>query len=140
VLYFAYGSNMSSPRLVERVGEVGIVGVARLGHHQHRFSKLGADGTAKGNIEPVAGARALGVVYELSDAQFDRLAGFEGGYRRTSIEFTGAFARGPAPALTFVALRVIEGIAPSEAYLAHYQAGIGEHGIDPAYLAELSTL
>ena len=49
--YFAYGSNMSTPRLVQRVGEVRVLGPARLEGYEHRFSKRGNDGSAKGNVD-----------------------------------------------------------------------------------------
>lgn len=137
MLYFAYGSNMSSRRLVARVGEVAVQGVATLPRHRHRFTKLGTDGTAKGNIEPAEDARTMGVLYELSERQFERLAQFEKGYRSTGLELAAIGVRGPVPALSFAALRIVEGLTPTDEYLAHYRAGIEEHGIDPAYLREL---
>lgn len=129
--YFAYGSNMSRARIEARLGSVQDLGRARCPDREHRFSKLGRDGTGKGNIEAVAGALVWGVVYELDEAQLARLAEFEFGYRATQIEL----AAGMQIVTSFVALKPVAGLAPTPEYLEHYVTGIREHGIPDAYLA-----
>ncbi len=128
---------MSSARLIERVGDVGVRGVAVLSDYQHRFSKLGSDGTAKGNIEPAPGNRTFGVLYHLSRSQLERLTGFEGGYRRARFHVSLHIESDLLLAHSFVAMRTVEGVAPDETYLDHYRAGIIEHGIDANYLREM---
>lgn len=78
--YFAYGSNMSRARLEARLGRVADLGRAQCHERRHRFSKLGRDGTGKGNIEAVADARVWGVLYQLDGGQLDRLIEIESGY------------------------------------------------------------
>jgi gamma-glutamylcyclotransferase len=146
--YFAYGSNMSRARLEARLGPVRDLGRARCPDRHHRFSKLGRDGTGKGNIEVLAGALVWGVVYELGETQLERLAKFEFGYRGTLLDLglaEPALERGGAVrAASFEALTPVAGLAPTRAYLEHYVAGIREHGIPEAYanavLAEFADL
>ena len=45
--YFAYGSNLSTPRLRGRVPSACKLGVATLAAHRLVFHKLGRDGSAK---------------------------------------------------------------------------------------------
>ncbi len=144
MLYFAYGSNMSSPRLIARVGALRVLGLAELEGYRHRFSKRGKDGTGKGNVEPEAGARVRGVLYALEPAQLERLRGFESGYREVEFELEFGFgpqvSRGPTrrwPAVSFEALAVVRGLEPTPAYLEHYRAGMREHAMPLDYRAQV---
>ena len=135
-LYFAYGSNMCRIRLERRIGAVDVVGAAVLTGFRHRFNKLGADGTAKGNIVAVGGARVVGVVYAVSEPQLETLDVHEGGYRRLVV--SPARAGALVEAVAFVAVApVVELAPPSSEYLEFYRRGLEQHGIDSAYLAEL---
>ena len=131
-LYFAYGSNMSSARLVARVGDVESRGAARLPEHQHRFSKLGTDGTGKGNVEPVPREVVHGALYSLLPPQIARLAQFETGYRMVELDVwhRDTLSR----VVTFVALRPVEPLRPSDEYLAHYRRGMAEHELPDDYV------
>ena len=144
--YFAYGSNLSRARIQARLGPVRDLGRAHLPGRVHRFSKRGRDGSGKGNVEraPIgADARVWGVVYELSDAQFDRLTEFELGYRVVTLELPGApvlataATRGPMPVSSFEALTPGPELAPTREYLDHYVTGVREHGIPDDYLDAL---
>lgn len=129
IFYFAYGSNMSSPRLVQRVGPVRVLGRARLEGYRHSFSKRGNDGTAKGNVERAVGAAVQGVLYALEPAQLEHLRSFEGGYRQVEFEVLredGERVR----AASFEALALVRGLEPTPAYLEHYSAGMREHGLE----------
>jgi hypothetical protein len=132
-LYFAYGSNLSSARLRARVGDLPIVGRAVLADFEHTFSKLGADGTGKGNVRPRLHDVVHGVLYDLSHAQLRTLAGFEGGYRRTDIDVRRLRPDAPVVAVTFIALDPGPAPPPSDAYIEHYARGIDEHGIPRTY-------
>ena len=123
---------MSRPRLEDRVGRVELLGRARLEAHRHRFSKLGRDGTGKGNIEAHTHERVWGVVYGLDDEQLEQLEGFEFGYRRVELEVHLDRAQAVA-AISFQALSIVEGLAPTRGYLAHYLRGMDEHGVPHDY-------
>lgn len=139
--YFAYGSNMCRARLEERIGPVQTRGIAQLAGYIHRFTKPGADGTAKGNIEVEPGARVLGVIYGLREEQLEKLESFEVGYRRVEVlptlldsDVIGA----PLPSITFVACSPSRDIpAPYDWYLEYYRRGIEQHGIDQDYFTTL---
>lgn len=127
-LYFAYGSNMHRKRLVERVGAVRDHGHALLGRYRHEFAKRGQDGTGKGTLRRDNCAVVHGVVYSLSDSQFLLLAKIEGGYAAGPVELPGTRAQ------TFFAERPASGLAPTREYLAHYVAGMKEHGFPEEYV------
>ena len=71
VLYFAYGSNMSSERLRARTPSATSLGRARLPGYTLRWHKLGRDGSGKCDIEPSNAPRAAvwGVLYEIDSAE-----------------------------------------------------------------------
>lgn len=111
-------------------------GGAQLADYVHHFTKPGADGSAKGNIEIEPGARVLGVVYALDGAQLERLTEIEGGYRR--IDVTPVIGGAPLAAVTFVARSPSRDIPPPhDWYLEYYRRGIEQHGIDPGYFDSL---
>jgi hypothetical protein len=128
---------MSSLRLERRVGTVEKIGPGRLPDHRHRFSKLGRDGTGKGNIEPHPEEHTWGVIYRLTHEQLGVLDGFEIGYRRADLGVVRPSGPDLVRVTTFVALRVVEGLAPTDAYLSHYRDGIEEHGIEQDYLRRI---
>lgn len=134
--YFAYGSNMSQSRLQERVGQVRVLGRARLCAHRHRFSKLGRDGTGKGNIEACAGASVWGVLYELDHAQLAQLDDYELGYRGLELELE-LDDRRSVLACSYAALKIVPTLTPTRAYLRHYLTGMREHAIPPDYRDEI---
>lgn len=63
VKYFAYGSNMCSGRLSERVSCT-FVAVARLAGHQLRFHKVSKDGSSKCDAFHTAGRGQDNIAYE----------------------------------------------------------------------------
>jgi hypothetical protein len=130
--YFAFGSNMSSRRLVARVGTIVVVGRAVLPNYRHRFSKRGSDGTGKGNIEPGSGASVHGVLYRLTLGQIEVLTRYEDGYRRRPVQVRTSASL--ESAWTFIASAPERCIAPAPLYIEHYWAGIREHGIPVSYM------
>ncbi len=134
-LYFAFGSNMCRARLAERVGQVQVRGLARAPGWRHRFNKRGRDGTGKGNIEP-ADAQVWGVLYWLNADQLHVLDGFEGGYERRLIRVDGGTT---VEAVSYVGLYPGPSLSPAPWYLEHYRAGIREHGLPAAWLAEIEA-
>lgn len=130
--YFAYGSNMRSSRLIERVGSVSLYGVAILSDFRHRFNKHGSDGTAKGNIEASVGAVVHGVVYQLTHRQFEILDRYEGGYEpiELAVESNGETVE----CASYGAVLRRDGLKPTERYLLHYVEGAFEHGLPSSYI------
>ena len=87
--YFAYGSNLTSARLVERVPSARAVGPALLRDFRLTLDKRGADGSGKANLAPAPGGSVWGVVYTFDPAEWVRLDACEPRYVR--IEVDGSF-------------------------------------------------
>jgi hypothetical protein len=119
---------MHRARLEARVGDVIDRGWVALRHYEHAFRKLGADGTAKGTIVAAREQIVHGVLYEIDDRQLGALTRWEGGYRRVEVDVDGAAA------ITFEALRLVDGLEPAHDYIEHYLAGMVEHGLPDDYI------
>ena len=106
MFYFAYGSNMSLPRLRARIRRARIVGVYVLPGHDLRFHKAGTDGSAKCDayLTGSEGHVIEGVVFEVEDqgiTLLDRIEGVGSGYGRKNITVLGD--DGALPAVTYFA-------------------------------------
>lgn len=145
--YFAYGSNMLTRRLtvVSRAPSAVARGVATIAGFAVRFHKVGADGSGKCTLvtSEEESAVAYGVLYELADADADRLDSVEGvhtgGYSRHSVRLR--LLDGPATdAETYVAGdRYIDTArVPFDWYRDLVVAGAVEHGLPQAYIEELA--
>jgi len=137
-LYFAYGSNMASARLLARVPSARALGAARLADFAWRCNKRGADGTAKANLERAAGAETWGALYELDAAAFEELDRVEGGYERVAVEVEHAGVARRAH--TYVSDRRSDGEGPASWYLALVVAGAREHALPEAWIASIEAL
>ena len=118
--YFAYGSNMHTPRLESRCPSARPVGTAVLSGWQTVYDKPSTDGTAKLNIRPRPGAETRGVVYEIDDHERAALDAAEPRYRpiETPLGLTYHYEGEPA------------GVPPADWYVALVEAGAQAHGID----------
>jgi hypothetical protein len=137
VLYFAYGSNMSTPRIVKRIGTVNQRGIAKLARHRILFDKAGKNGTGKTNIGRRQGSEVWGVLFGMTAAQFARLSGYEAGYvEETVIVLLGGTE---VKAQTFVASKLTPRLTPSRKYLDYLIAGAREHGLPDSYITKLAA-
>jgi cation transport regulator ChaC len=131
--YFAYGSNMSAARMLERLSPEGVAMGRRVGGRLDgwtlTFDKVARrpEGSGTGNIVPAAGGLVYGTLNELPAAGFDVLDRFEGvaagHYERRHVPVRRADTGETVEAITYVALRVGPGLKPTRAYLAHLLAG-----------------
>lgn len=86
MLYFAYGSNMSTPRLRRRVASATPLGVARVEGWELVFGKRSVDGSAKCTLLPNAGEVVHGVLFEIDGRDKQALDEAEGpGYDQCRI-------------------------------------------------------
>jgi len=138
-LYFAYGSNLVSARMRERVASARFHCVARLDGHRVSFGKLGRDGSGKATLVEEDGACAWGAVYALDPADWKALDRFEPGYLRIAVTLASE-VRGRLVATTYRAPET----APDPAAFAWYKqtviAGALEHGLPAAYVDRLRGL
>ena len=146
VLYFAYGSNMSTARLRARVPSCRPIGVASLRDHELRFHKRSKDGSAKCDAFRIkGGAGVFGVVFSLEAgdrATLDRFEGLGAGYENATITVHDANGR-RWQVLTYIASpnHIDERLKPYSWYRDLVLAGASEHGLPQRYVAaEIETI
>jgi len=126
--YFAYGSNMLTSRLEERVGKVALHGVGVLKDYVFKFNKISQDG-GKANIEPCSGSEVSGVLFKVTAEQLAILDVFEGAphhYQRVIVKV------GEIKAIAYIATpkyTAKTSLTPSTEYLNLILNGAKEHRI-----------
>jgi cation transport regulator ChaC len=131
--YFAYGSNMSAPRLFEeRLRPEGVAAgqriAGRLDGWRLAFNKRGrVAGTGAGNIVLAPGEVVHGTLNLLPAKGFevlDRYEGVAGGhYERRLVPVVRGDSGLAVEAITYVALLTGEDLRPTRDYLGHLLAG-----------------
>ena len=132
--YFAYGSNMDADRLfAKRLLPRGVMPGQRIGGRldgwRLAFNKQARlpPGSGAGNILEATGGVVHGTLNLLPSAGFDVLDIHEGvadgHYERRTVRVVRADAGETVEAVTYVALKVAEGLLPTRAYLACLLAG-----------------
>lgn len=136
---FAYGSNMSTRRLCERVPSARVIGVGVLKGHKlcwHKVSKKDGSGKCDAALTDAAGSEIHGVLYEIALAEkskLDRAEGLGAGYdeKDVVVECQGR----PLTARMYYATNTDPSLKPWSWYKAHVMAGAREHGLPAAYVA-----
>ena len=131
--YFAYGSNMSSPRLQARLSSVELIATATLADHALRFHKVGSDGSGKCDAFSTDQTThpLPGVVFRIARTELTLLDRFEGrghGYERKTVDITlpdGSTRQ----AETYYATRIDAALLPFAWYHEHVLRGAREHGL-----------
>jgi gamma-glutamylcyclotransferase (GGCT)/AIG2-like uncharacterized protein YtfP len=137
--YFAYGSNLRSARMLERVPDARLHGVACAAGYRLAFEKRGADGTGRANLAPEAGGLVWGVVWAIPESAWPVLDGFEPGYARREIEAVCAGER--LRAQTYLAVDPAHDPLPVSAeYARLVLEGAREHGLPAQHLARIESL
>lgn len=142
--YFAYGSNMSLPRLKQRVPGAERIGRFTLVGHSLRFHKWSrTDGSAKcdalftGNPDDVV----IGALFEIPEHEkgtLDRAEGLGFGYEEKRVTVTDA--RGHSlEAFTYYATDTDPSLLPYSWYLHHVIHGARETGVPAHYLDAVSA-
>ncbi len=132
--YFAYGSNMDAARLFdERLAPEGVARGERIGGRldgwRLTFDKQARTppGAGAGNIVPAPGDCVYGTLNALPPKGFDVLDHYEGvqggHYRRHTVPVVRADSGETVEAVTYVALKVGEGLKPTRLYLGCLLAG-----------------
>lgn len=139
-LYFAYGSNMYSPRLSSRVPSARFLDIARLPGYCLAFRKRGRDGSGKCDLEPFDMETVWGVLYRIDMDELGALDEAEGeGYRRESVVVTTSEAF--VDALTYRARPDwLTDELPFDWYRDLVVAGAREHGLPEIYTAAIAAM
>jgi gamma-glutamylcyclotransferase (GGCT)/AIG2-like uncharacterized protein YtfP len=146
IFVFAYGSNLDSKRMRDRVPSATVVGISELPLHTLRFHKWNEDGTAKANalLTGAESDRVEGVIYQVDEAHLPALDRFEGngnGYERYSMPFRvrkGA-RRGAYQAWVYIGQEshIDDELLPAQWYVDHVVRGALEHGLSVDLTARL---
>jgi len=142
--YFAYGSNMSLQRLLQRTPSARAQGRYSLPGHDLRFHKSGRDGSGKcdalhtGEPDHVV----LGVVYRIAGHEktaLDRAEGLGYGYRETSITVysSGGLAE---QCFCYFATHTDPRLAPYTWYKQHVLIGAREAALPLDYIAGIEAV
>src|SRR5216684_1334487 len=144
VRYFAYGSNMLTARLRERVPSATAIGIGQLVGHALRWDKRSwRDGSGKCDAEATCRRDDVvwGVVFELDPEDkpaLDKAEGLGAGYREKAVNvLTEA---GPITAVTYLATNKDASLRPYHWYKALVIAGAREHGLPPSYRSRLELV
>jgi len=137
--YFAYGSNLTTSRMRDRVPTARAITRAYLVGHRLTFDKRGRDGSGKANITPDPLSAVWGALYALEPAAWNVLDAFEPGYDRVRVHVvldSGA----PRRAETYRAIAPRRGLVPLAGYKRFICDGALEHGLPAAYRAMLEAV
>ena len=148
MLYFAYGSNMQTATFRGRRRiEFTRAFAARAPGWRVTLDKppLIPIGESFANLLRDPDATALGVVYEVTEADVEHLELTEGvpigNYHRTEIAIVPLVSTGPSrTAITLVSERRDSALRPSRRYMACLIAGAEEHGLPAEYVAALRAI
>lgn len=144
MLYFAYGSNMSTRRLAARIDSARRLSIARLPGHELRWHKQGRDGSGKCDVHYTGEAdqAVIGVLFEIDERDkplLDRFEGLGNGYRELVVELSGP-AGERWSAITYQATLTDPRIQPYLWYKRHVLEGALEHGLPSNYVERLRAV
>ncbi|MCG7897133.1 MAG: gamma-glutamylcyclotransferase [Candidatus Thiodiazotropha weberae] len=144
MLYFAYGSNMSSRRLKERVPSARFRFTATLESHDLRFHKRSRDGSAKCDALETRDPQhqVIGVVFEIAQAEkaeLDRHEGLGNGYEEKQVTLlTGS--DDSITAFTYYATHIDSLLKPYSWYKHHVLSGAREHRFPTTYIDRIDRI
>ena len=140
-VYFAYGSNMSTARLRQRMPSCEPLGVATLPGHALRFHKRSVDGSGKCNaFAASAEDQVIGVLFSFDPverARLDRAEGLGKGYDYATVTVIDDKGR-RRKVLTYLATAdyIDDVLKPYGWYKDHVLTGATEHGLPPEYISD----
>jgi len=145
ICYFAYGSNMFSPRLraAGRTPSAVAIGTGFVEGRRLTFDKVSSDGSGKCDIEVTDNLsdRVYGVLYEIDKSEksaLDKIEGLDKGYKEELVNvLTGS---GTYKAVAYVATSKEPGLRPYYWYKALVVAGAAEHDHPEAYVEWIRTV
>jgi gamma-glutamylcyclotransferase len=145
-LYFAYGSNMLSNRLISRCNSARVLGAAAAKNHTIEFSKPSKDMSGKATLISSDGldVRTQGVLFEIEKAELQSLDKAEGagfGYERhDEFRVLRAGDNQTITAVTYIANEPQAELRPFDWYLALVVAGALEHDLEHYHVDNLLTV
>ncbi|MCB1680030.1 MAG: gamma-glutamylcyclotransferase [Halioglobus sp.] len=142
--YFAYGSNMSLPRLLARLPSARKLDVCTLAGHDMRFHKRSVDGSAKCDAFETARAqdRMIGILFDVDAAQkpaLDRIEGLGHGYEIKRVRLVTRSGESTV-AYTYFATWIDRSLLPYSWYLYHVLHGARQAALPSDYIARIEAV
>ncbi|HEX7903432.1 MAG TPA: gamma-glutamylcyclotransferase [Chitinophagaceae bacterium] len=146
MLIFAYGSNMDSKRLTERVSSAKKVVTVFIKGYQLQFNKVSSDGSGKANMVQTTNYDDIvwGVIYEIHDSEKIILDEFEGlgkGYNESQLLFTDTDGNTyQAQAYLGDVDALNDALLPFDWYKVHCLSGAIEHQLPEDYINKIKEI
>jgi gamma-glutamylcyclotransferase len=144
MLYFSYGSNMSSRRLLERAPSAAFLCIATLKEHRLRFHKKSKDGSGKCDAVHTADRNdcVMGVVFEMSASdkkKLDRKECLGFGYEEKTV--TVMLENGERiEASTYYSVETDAALNPYNWYKEHVLRGARESNLPHDYISIIEKI
>jgi len=144
MLYFSYGSNMSSKRISERVPSAKFVAVSTLFQHELKFHKIGKDGSAKCDARETNNPDhfVVGVVFDIHVSEkylLDQKEGLGFGYEEKPVLLVSGTGK-TIEATTYYATDINSNLKPYHWYKEHVMRGANEHGLPDTYIQNIANI
>lgn len=142
--YFAYGSNLSTRRLQQRVDSAELITTGLLTQHTLIFHKIGRDGSAKCDAFHTGSSSDIlyGAVYKIDPEQkanLDDAEGLGNGYEIKQVKVV-ADDNQAIDAFMYYATRIAESIKPFHWYKQHVLKGASEHCFPQFYVERINNI
>jgi len=144
LLYFAYGSNMSSKRLMARTPSAKFVAIAQLAQHELKFHKLSKDGSGKCDIAKTDDQHkfVIGVLYSIDENEkliLDRYEGLGQGYEQKLVEVMTPDGQS-FRATSYYAAHIEANLKPYHWYKEHVLRGAKENQLSSDYIKVIESI
>ncbi len=144
MLYFAYGSNLSTVRLTKRVPSAELIETGQLNKHRLLFHKIGRDGSAKCDayFTDQEDDFLYGALFRINPEQkkhLDQTEGLGNGYEIKQVTVVTESAE-TFNAFTYFATRTASDIKPFHWYKEHVLSGAREHFFPEQYIEQITRI
>lgn len=143
IYYFAYGSNMFTPRMKNRVLSARVAGIISLAGYDLRWHKVSnKDGSGKCTIfrTDKHEDRIHGIIYKIDRNQvhlLDRAEGCGNGYRR--IDLKHSFTNSSVRLYSYTATKIDYDLLPFNWYKMYVLQGALNHDLPESYISKISA-
>ena len=137
LIYFAYGSNMSTAQMLDRCPDAVKIGVATLPEYEFMINERGVAGVVEKQ-----GASVRGVLWQISAEDKVSLDEWEGANRVQGAYYLKKIVvttdTKPVDALVYLARNTMLG-RPKKGYLEKIVSAARDHGIDEGYVHRIEA-
>jgi gamma-glutamylcyclotransferase (GGCT)/AIG2-like uncharacterized protein YtfP len=139
VLYFAYGSNMSTSRFLARIACARSAGIAYLKNKKVLFNKVSTDGSGKANLVDSPGDVTWGVLYQIDFQDLSTLDKIEADYDRIQVQVLRSDGDS-VKAVIYISTYLTSDPVAYDWYKELVLSGAREHNLLRDYIAYLERL